>query len=65
MPLIDVEIWCSCGEGLCNQSEAVTAGRHQGIKVEPCEICLGASYDKGFKQGNDEALANQSDGGTQ
>jgi hypothetical protein len=54
---IDIDLWCSCGAGLCNQSSV--AGRGQGFVVEPCENCLDKQYeqgkddgyDKGFKEG--------------
>ena len=54
----DIEIWCSCGEGLCSQSEANTQF-HQDphIVVEPCEKCLAREkeegYEAGFKDGTD------------
>lgn len=41
MPRLEVflEVWCSCGAGLCKQSRAVS-GRKHAIIVEPCEKCL-------------------------
>lgn len=58
MPVIeiDVEVWCSCGEGLCNQSSVHRTGR--GVVVEPCEKCLEKAvddgYDKGYSKGCEE-----------
>jgi hypothetical protein len=49
---IDIEVWCSCGEGLCNQSDA--HHNRQGIVVEPCDTCLEAQYDEGRNCGYDE-----------
>ena len=53
MPDINVEIWCSCGAGLCNQSS--TNKRGDGIIVDPCEVCLdnarGEAKDEGYEQG--------------
>ncbi len=53
---IDVEVWCSCGEGLCSQSSAEYRGR--GIVVEPCEKCLEVArtggYDEGYEEGQKE-----------
>jgi len=50
---IEVEVWCSCGEGLCNQSEAESRGR--GVIVEPCEKCLDRRYDEGHADGYEQA----------
>ena len=51
MPTIEVEleVWCSCGNGLCNQS-SVKTGRYLGITVEPCEKCLAAAREDGYEK---------------
>ena len=55
MPVIEFEIWCSCGEGLCNQSKETKGG----VIVEPCEKCKERSrdegYDDGYSKGYDDA----------
>jgi len=47
MPSIEFEVWCSCGNGLCNQCKDVNGG----IEVEPCEKCLALSHDEGYDEG--------------
>ena len=50
---IEVEVYCSCGEGLCGQSEAGKSGRSGTpyIQVEPCKKCLSAARDEGYDEG--------------
>ena len=50
MPVIEFEVWCSCGNGLCNKSTEVRGG----ISVEPCEKCLGVAREDGRQEGYDE-----------
>lgn len=47
MPFIEFEIWCSCGEGLCNQATEIRGG----ISVEPCEKCIERARDEGYNDG--------------
>ena len=53
---LDFEIWCSCGNGLCNQ----TANRKGGISVEPCEKCLDKAKDEGYQEGYDKGYEDAS-----
>ena len=55
MPLVEVEleIWCTCGEGLCGQSYSHDTGR---LEVEPCEKCLNIKYQEGYDDGYNEGL---------
>ena len=50
MPSIEFEVWCSCGNGLCNQTTEVRGG----ICVEPCEKCLEKARDEGYDNGYSE-----------
>ena len=54
---IEVEIYCSCGEGLCGQSKGTTS-RYSGssITVELCEKCLDNAHTEGYnaRDGEDE-----------
>ena len=50
MPSIKFEIWCSCGNGLCNQTREVEGG----VSVEPCEKCLDAAKEEGHTDGYNE-----------
>ena len=54
MPTFEVEfeVYCSCGEDLCNQS--ITSLTRQGliVKVDPCEKCLRKAQDDGWETGH-------------
>jgi len=54
---IEIEVWCSCGEGLCNQSTGDSGRRGPNITVEPCERCLVRARNEGYDKGYDEAKA--------
>lgn len=47
MPNIEIEVWCSCGEGLCYQTRV----NGTALTVEPCEACLKERYDEGYEDG--------------
>ncbi len=55
MPVIEVEmeLFCDCGEGLCNQTAASrTPGRNMpAFIVSPCEKCLKKARDEGDDKG--------------
>ena len=68
---LEFEVYCSCGEGLCGQTET-RRSRNRGMPqlvVEPCEKCLGRaetkgsdkSYEQGRDQGYKEGLAEGSE----
>jgi hypothetical protein len=48
---IDIQVWCSCGKGLCNQSTEKQGRFGPGIEVEPCETCMSKEYDRGVDDG--------------
>jgi len=50
MPIIEFEVWCSCGNGLYNQTKDVKGG----IEIGPCEKCLDAAYEDGKTEGYNE-----------
>ena len=50
MPSLEFEVWCSCGNGLCNH----TRDRKGGIEVEPCEKCLEKAREEGKEEGYNE-----------
>lgn len=60
MPILELEfeVYCSCGEGLCNQStEGRTLGRGMGyITVSPCEHCSSKARNEGYDDGYNTAL---------
>lgn len=45
--IIEFEIWCSCGEGLCRQSSL----KDTSFTIEPCESCLKKAREEGFEEG--------------
>lgn len=55
MPDINVEfeVFCSCGAGLCQQSQVrYSYNRHEPqVVIEPCERCLDKAYDRGYAEG--------------
>lgn len=52
---VEIEIYCSCGEGLCNTSTGGSGRRGEPIiTVEPCEKCLEKARDEGYDQGYSE-----------
>jgi len=50
MPYFEFEVFCSCGSGLCNQTDV------KGLRlyVKPCEICMSQRYDDGYDKGYDK-----------
>lgn len=52
--IAEVEIWCSCGNGLCSQTEAKldrTRENTLGYVVEPCPKCQEKARGDGWDQG--------------
>jgi len=58
---IDIEIFCSCGAGLCNKSSDSSRRGHPSFTVEPCEKCLAKYYDEGYDKGYEKAKQEVSD----
>jgi hypothetical protein len=63
--MIDFDVYCSCGEGLCNQTTVSQDYRGNiSIKVEPCERCLARArnegedvgYNRGYDEGYDKGI---------
>jgi len=52
---IEVEVWCSCGEGLCGQTTDAGKRGRAGVSVEPCGKCLGRAEQEGHDRGFEEA----------
>lgn len=54
---LNVEIYCSCGEGLCGQTEGtVTHNRREPcFIVEPCASCMQKEYERGETAGREAA----------
>jgi len=52
---IDIEIYCSCGQGLCSQSTGGSGRYGPNITVEPCEKCVDESYERGVEDGWEKA----------
>ena len=60
---VEFEVFCACGNGLCNQSDMrYSYGRSfPQVVVEPCQSCLDRAreegYDQGHKDGYEEATS--------
>jgi len=54
----EFEVWCSCGEGLCNQTDTINKPRKHGIIVTPCQKCLDEAEEKGFNEGYEKGIRN-------
>ena len=52
---VEVEVYCSCGEGLCDQSTSSSERYRPNITVEPCEKCLARAIDEARSKGYEEA----------
>lgn len=59
MPTLDIDfdVYCSCGNGLCAQTD-VKYGHRGAISViiEPCDKCLDKAQEAGYERGFDAAL---------
>jgi len=51
---LEFEVFCSCGNGLCNNSTEGSNGHSQYITVEPCAECLASNYEEGHEKGHEE-----------
>jgi len=47
---VNIEVWCSCGEGLCGQTRA----QRGSFTVEPCEKCLENARQEGYDEGHED-----------
>ena len=47
---VEIEVYCSCGNGLCNQTSEGTKYNRPCFTVEPCEKCLESAHDKGYSR---------------
>ena len=52
---VDISVYCSCGEGLCNQSTSESNRYEFSITVEQCERCRNKAYEEGLDKGYEEA----------
>jgi hypothetical protein len=54
--MVEIEVYCSCGEGLCRQTKSgETRGRVQPFfEVSPCEKCLEKAREEGQDAGYEE-----------
>jgi len=47
---VEFEVYCSCGEGLCAQSEGKNGGHGPSVTVEPCSKCLERAKEEGYDE---------------
>ena len=62
---VEFEVFCSCGEGLCNQATGGQSSyptRSPIITVEPCQKCLSDKYDEGYDKGYNDGYDEGSGG---
>lgn len=52
---VDFEVFCLCGEGLCNQSVAESGRRGLKVIVSPCPKCQEKAYERGYDKGTEDA----------
>jgi hypothetical protein len=55
---IEFEVYCECGEGLCNQT-TVDDRRGLRITIEPCEACLEKAADAAREEAEVETAQAQ------
>lgn len=49
---VNIELYCSCGAGICNNATAGTDGRgNPQFAIEPCSVCLDEAEVKGHDEG--------------
>lgn len=48
---IDFEVFCSCGNGLCNQTTVEYNRGVPYITIKPCDRCLEKAVSKGYDEG--------------
>jgi deoxycytidylate deaminase len=50
---VEFEVFCSCGNGLCNQSDGGNSNRRGTpyVTVEPCKKCIELAKSDGFDEG--------------
>lgn len=53
---LEFEVYCACGEGLCNNSIEGRNHHSEIITVTPCEKCAGIEYDRGFEDGYEKGV---------
>ncbi|HAX99315.1 MAG TPA: hypothetical protein DCY12_10630 [Candidatus Atribacteria bacterium] len=56
MAEISIEVYCSCGNGLCHQTKCKRYGQ---IIIEPCEDCLKKAKEEGHEEGYEQALKEE------
>ena len=52
---VEIEVYCTCGNGLCNQTSEGTKYNRPCFTVEPCEKCLDKSYEHGYLEAIDKS----------
>jgi hypothetical protein len=57
--VLDFEVSCACGSGLCSSTEVRQQNGRNKLIIEPCEKCLLQEYDDGYHTGYDAGLRDQ------
>ena len=54
---VNIELYCSCGAGICNNATAGSDCRGQPMfTIEPCSVCLDAAEVQGHSEGYESAV---------
>ena len=52
---VNIELYCTCGEGLCRHSKATTTRTRNEpmFEIAPCAKCLDSAREEGYDEGHD------------
>lgn len=52
---VEIEVYCSCGEGLCNSTSTKNTRLGEALVVEPCSSCIAHADEQGYDRGYNQA----------
>ena len=62
MPNFQFEVYCKCGNGLCNHTKIEDSKLGPVITIDPCDKCITRAseegYDKGYDTGHKDGYAD-------
>jgi len=54
---VNIEIYCSCGEGLCGQTRGEFDSKgNPSFVVSPCLKCFTRAQDDGYEEGYEQGI---------
>lgn len=54
---VDIEVYCECGNGLCNTTSVERRCGSDAFVVEPCEDCSVSKRSEGYDDGHGDGYA--------